>query len=704
MESLYLIGLLLLGVIAANVVKQFIPRVPDAFIFITMGLLLSFTPAFNGFELEPEFFMLVIIAPLMFVDGQRQSFRKIRQKFSTIFLLSVVLIIGTILIVGILTNLVETQWTLPLAIALVAVVTPTDAVAVKSLTSDNGREMPGGVGDVLELESLFNDATGLVMLDLALSVLQKGSFSLFTGLSHFLFVSIGGVVLGIVLGLIIVGVRVWLNVHINNAETSIIPISIMTPFLVYIVAEQLGTSGILAVVATGIVHNWEASRLRLTSTRVQLTSSTIWTTISNVLNSLVFVILGLSLPEVWKDFVKIGVPGSMQLLGLSILIYLAMLAIRFIWAIREGQGDIRSLFGTAGNAPHRQNARIFALGGVHGTMTLAMAFSLPHLIDGKVFPFREELILVATLVILISMLSSAIMLPRVMPKGTAAYSADDIAHVRSKMVDYATLQIRSQISDHAVREELTSQLQTQKGWTISSVTDDKFQTLLDDTKDYIRNYIHSDAVGDKYGTEVINIYDNAINHWNSGLKNKRTFKHELHVLKKQYKHAKWHIVNGVVTPKQRQRSREQFKATKSPEEWAKWKNIRGAVIALNNEVLEQTDTYLDGILKSRLEAFQSDNTYVYDVRQAVNEYLNRISHEYKQKSVNVDSDLYIQAFQFEYNFVQQASSTGRLPRTLISALYSEINQAQALQLHQLEELSTINTEDQELATSQIENN
>lgn len=188
------------------------------------------------------------------------------------------------------------------------------------------------------------------------------------------------------------------------------------------------------------------------------------------------------------------------------------------------------------------------------------------------------------------------------------------------------------------------------------------------------------------------------------MKNKWTIKHELHVLKKQYKHAKWHVMHGVITPKQRQRSREQFKETKSPEEWAKWKNIRGAVIALNDEVLEQTDAYLDSVLKARLEKYQSDNGYIYDVRQALNDYLKQISHEYKQKVVSVDSDLYIQAFQFEYNFVQQASSTGRLPRTMISALYSEINQAQTLQLHQLEELTAISEEDQELVAGRLENN
>ncbi|MGO3364506.1 MAG: cation:proton antiporter, partial [Leuconostoc falkenbergense] len=263
METLYTLSLLLIGVIATNIIKDFIPKIPEAFILIIVGVAMSFTPIFNNFELEPEFFMLMIIAPIMFIDGQRQSFSKIKKRFGGIWTLSVVLAVVTALVVGMITNHVEVAWTLPLAITLAAIVTPTDAVAVKSLTA--GTDMPEGVGEALELESLFNDATGLVMLDLSLSVLSKGTFSVLNGLEHFFFVAFGGVVIGTISGLLIVALRVNLQQRASNPETTIIPISLLTPFAVYLLAEHLGTSGILAVVATGMVHNWESSRLRLTS-------------------------------------------------------------------------------------------------------------------------------------------------------------------------------------------------------------------------------------------------------------------------------------------------------------------------------------------------------------------------------------------------------------------------------------------------------
>lgn len=144
MTTLYTLALLLIGVIGTNLIKQFFPKIPEPFILIIVGVFLSFTPIFQNFELEPEFFMLMIIAPLMFLDGQKQSFSKIKKRFSIIFLLSVVLAVATAIVVGLIANRVEVQWTLPLAIALAAIVVPTDAVAVKSMTSSV--DMPNGVG------------------------------------------------------------------------------------------------------------------------------------------------------------------------------------------------------------------------------------------------------------------------------------------------------------------------------------------------------------------------------------------------------------------------------------------------------------------------------------------------------------------------------------------------------------------------------
>ena len=248
--------------------------------------------------------MLVVIAPLMFLDGQQQSFAVIKKRFRMIFTLSVLLAAVSAIAVGFLSSWIESAWPLALAIALAAIVVPTDAVAVKSLTA--GTEMPAGVNNALELESLFNDATGLVILDLALSVLKSGHLSLLEGLAHFVFVAGGGVIIGIIGGFAIVWIRSNITFRTLNPDTTVITISLLTPFAIYLLAESAQTSGILAVVATGIVHNWESRKLKLTSTNVQLTQTTIWQMISTLLNAVVFLLLGIALPTVWQEIQAIG--------------------------------------------------------------------------------------------------------------------------------------------------------------------------------------------------------------------------------------------------------------------------------------------------------------------------------------------------------------------------------------------------------------
>ncbi|GAK30856.1 NhaP-type Na+/H+ and K+/H+ antiporter [Weissella oryzae SG25] len=697
MQTFYTVALLLVGIILTNIIKQFLPKIPEAFILITIGVMLSLTPFFKNFELQPEFFLLVIIAPIMFIDGQKQSFTKIKQRFSVIFLLSVILALVSTLIFGLLTNIFETGWTLPLAIALAAIVTPTDAVAVKSLTGNT--DMPGTVGEALELESLFNDATGLVILDLALAVLSKGRFSLLDGLVHFLFVAAGGVLVGIIAGFLIVSLRVNLNLRTKNPETTVIPISLLTPFIVYLLAERLGVSGIIAVVATGIVHNWETSRLRLTSTRVQLTSTTIWETISNVLNSIVFLILGVSLPAVWKAMQIIGTAKIIQIVGVSLLIYLAMLSVRFLWSVRQSRSTNDNLLGAHDAKQHRFFASIFAISGVHGTVTLAMAFSLPSEIAGHSFPFREELIIIATLVILISMLVSAVVLPIILPAKETTYSLADINHIRNKMVDFATLQIRDLISEHDVRDALTEQLQSQKGNHINQVEDFRaYQRLLYETKDFMLTYIHGPSISQKYSAEVVNIYEKVLDCYEIGFSNRKVhlikylsfamhkYGEKLH---HEYKHAMWHIQNGQITPHQRKSARKAWLANQSVEVLAKRRDIRDALLELNTEVINASDLYIDDVLRARLVNKLSDNDHINFVRQAINKYSMQIRHDYSKNTVYVDSNYYIQAFQQEYNFIQRGINSGYISPAMAAVLYDEINQAQTLQLQRVQQVLAI---------------
>ncbi|MFC6254527.1 cation:proton antiporter [Secundilactobacillus hailunensis] len=392
MTSFFTILLLVVAAIAANIIFAIYPKIPLAFYEIIAGVLLSLVPLFNDFHLEPEVFMLVIIAPLMFNDGQNTDTHKLRKNIKSTLSLAIVLAIATIIVGGLLTHTFWQALPLSLCFALAAIVTPTDAVAVSSITS--GIEMPENVMGALENESLFNDASGIVAMDLALTAFTTGEFSLSKGLEHFLVVFLGGIAIGLILGPIIVMIRVLFQRKTLDTIAVILPFSLLTPFIVYLTAEHFGFSGILAVVAAGIIHGVQGKRLRLTSTQTQVVTKT------------------------------------------AVGLFLLMALMRFLWCM----SNLASL---SSQETRVKDSVIMALTGVHGTITLSMAFSLPLVVAGKAFPFRSAMILIAGIIILLSMIVPTLILPFLLPNKQAPYSADEFNDQLVKMVNFAIDQLRN---------------------------------------------------------------------------------------------------------------------------------------------------------------------------------------------------------------------------------------------------------------------
>lgn len=434
MTSFFTVLLLVVAAIAANIIYAVYPKIPLAFYEIGAGILLSLVPLFNHFHLEPEIFMLMIIAPLMFNDGQNTDMHRLRKNMSSTLSLAVVLALVTIVIGGGLTHLLWGTLPLALCFALAAIVTPTDTVAVSSITS--GIEMPEYVMGALENESLFNDASGIVAMDLALTAFTTGKFSLAQGFQRFLIVFFGGIAVGIVMGMIIVLIRVLFQRKTLDTIAVILPFSLLTPFIIYLTAEHFGLSGILAVVAAGIVHGIQGQRLRLTSTQTQLVNKTTWDTVTNLLNGFVFVLLGASIPSVWNDLSSTEVHHLPLLLLTAVGLYLLMSLMRFLWCMFN-------LVSLPSEDTRIKDSLLMALSGVHGTITLSMAFSLPLVVVGHTFPFRSAIILIAGIIILLSMIVPSLVLPILLPNKQAPYSEEEFSEQIVKMVNFAIDQLRN---------------------------------------------------------------------------------------------------------------------------------------------------------------------------------------------------------------------------------------------------------------------
>ena len=209
--------------------------------------------------------------------------------------------------------------TWPLAFVLGAIVSPSDALATTSIAQVV--PLPRRLVTVLEGESLLNDATALVAYRLAVGAVVAGSFSAWNAGFSFILTGAGGVLAGLVVGV----AGVWLLRHIDDPPVEIM-LQILCCYASYLLADTLGASGVLAVVATGFYFTRAGSTLMSSRTRLQSTS--VWTIMIFVLNGLVFILIGLMLPAIWRDLSSYEFS---TLLLYACAISLAVIIARIVW-------------------------------------------------------------------------------------------------------------------------------------------------------------------------------------------------------------------------------------------------------------------------------------------------------------------------------------------------------------------------------------
>ncbi|MBP2000905.1 CPA1 family monovalent cation:H+ antiporter [Paenibacillus shirakamiensis] len=448
--EIFLIVLVLLAVIGlSNIVNRFLPFVPVPVIQIGLGVIVAIVPSGIHLPLSPEVFFVLFIAPLLFNDGKNTPRDELWTLRAPILLLALGLVFITVLVAGYFIHWLIPSIPLPAAFALAAILSPTDAVAVSSLA---GRvRLPKEIMRLLEGEALMNDASGLVAFKFAIAAAVTGYFSLAEASLSFIFIAVGGLVMGALLSFFIIGFRVFIRRLGMEDITMHMLIQILTPFVLYLAAEELGLSGILAVVAGGIVHAIERDRAEASTVKLQVVSGSTWSVILFLLNGLVFVILGLQLPAVggviWND--NAFVNG--QVIGYILLIFVLLIFLRFTWVfLFWGKGKNTADFSDFNL--RLRSSLLITFSGVRGAVTLAGAFSIPFVLqDGSPFPQRDLIIFVAAGVILISLVAASIFLPLLSRNPEHKNDTLDEDHlereIRIKLMKAAMQAIRQQIDD-----------------------------------------------------------------------------------------------------------------------------------------------------------------------------------------------------------------------------------------------------------------
>jgi CPA1 family monovalent cation:H+ antiporter len=442
MYSIEIVLTMLLAVVASGYLARMVPvALPMPLMQIAMGAVIA--GVFNhGVTLDPDIFFLLFLPPLLFLDGWRIPKDGLVRDRNVILQMALGLVVFTVIGVGFLIHWLIPVMPMAVAFALAAIVSPTDPVAVSSIAARV--PIPRRLMNILEGESLLNDASGLVCFRFAVAAAMTGAFSLASASLTFVWVATAGVGIGTGFTLAVTYAQAWLSRQFGEEAGSPILVSLLIPFGAYLLAEAVDASGILAAVAAGItMSHVELNGRALATTRVR--RAVVWDTMQFALNGIMFVLLGEQLPAILRGAAasveQSGHRGAWWLAVYALAISLGLALLRFVWVWTSLQASaaIARRRGHVSSKPHWRLVAATSLAGVRGAITMAAVMTLPlFLANGAPFPARELTNFLAASVILLSLIFASVGLPRLLqglalpPESTLRREEDRARHEASR--------------------------------------------------------------------------------------------------------------------------------------------------------------------------------------------------------------------------------------------------------------------------------
>lgn len=396
---------LALTITLSNVLAKVFPSIPMFMIQIVLGILLGLTEIGRSINFEPEVFLVMIIAPLLFREGETADIPAILKHSGTILFLAFGGVILTLTGVGFALHWLLPTVPLAACLAFGAALGPTDAVAVNSLAKR--LKMPDSVMHILEGEGLLNDASGVTAFQFAVAALMTGQFSATDASLTLLLSTLGGVLAGILV-VYIKRQSIQLIERISARDiTGYLLIELTLPFLAYLIAELLHSSGIIAAVVCGVLESQRFRKISLFDAELSNVTETSWQTISFTLNALVFLFLGIELSQVFSPIWNSETYSNVHLFLIVGILTALLFLIRFLF-ITLFYSFTRGFKKTH----HYLHERLLlTVGGVKGTVSIATIFILPATIGGIDFPERSLLLFITACVTFLSLIIGMILLP-----------------------------------------------------------------------------------------------------------------------------------------------------------------------------------------------------------------------------------------------------------------------------------------------------
>ncbi|PZR29791.1 MAG: Na+/H+ antiporter [Citrobacter freundii] len=400
----------LLAMIAAIVLLEMWAaklRIAYPILLVVAGLLVSFIPGLPVVKINPDLIFFIFLPPLLFEAAWSVSFKEMKKWYRIIGSFAFLVVFFTALSVAVFANYFIPGFTLALGFLLGGIVSPPDAVSTGAITKFV--KIPKSTTAILEGESLLNDASSLIIFRFALVAVGTGQFIWQEAAVNFLWMVLGGVGIGLALGWIFVQVQK----RLPTDAPSDIALTLIEPYFMYWAAEQLHSSGVLAVVSGGLLMS--SKRLIFLNSASRIKGYSVWESFVFILNGIVFLIIGLELPEIVDGLRSKGI-ALRTAIEYGVLVTVVLIVARMISSYAA---LIATLIFRPNVAPRSTSNRrrwlmpmLLGWTGMRGVVSLAAALAIPvTLDDGTDFPYRNLILFITFVVILLTLLVQGLTLP-----------------------------------------------------------------------------------------------------------------------------------------------------------------------------------------------------------------------------------------------------------------------------------------------------
>lgn len=413
-------------------------RLPQYVVLVLSGLALGLIPGLPEVQLEPDVVFLLFLPPILYRAGFEFAAHDIKPLRRAIGLLAIGLVAATIFVIAAVAHFaLGLSW--PVAFVLGAVVAPTDPVAATAVIRRTGA--PDRLSTILEGESLINDATALAALSIAIGTLGAATFSVGEAALELVWTALVGIAIGLMLGWLASQARAR-----SGREEIEITSSIVATYGGFLAADLIGASGILASVVAGLVIGSRAPQLGTARTRLQADS--FWRVIAYLVESALFLLIGLGFGEVVASLSD----SPAALIGQALLVGLGVLAIRVAWMYSVP--SLAHLFdrGDSQVSPEPSAAEklVLSVAGIRGAVTVAAALSVPLLVDGEPFAQRDTILFLAFTTVLLTLVLPALGLPALLRRLGLADNQDARERVSEaeRRLANAAIERAEEIAEH----------------------------------------------------------------------------------------------------------------------------------------------------------------------------------------------------------------------------------------------------------------